>query len=290
MRLSLSQLEEFHRSGFLLVRGVFHDEDIARIKAELPAMMQRDSASRVMENDGRLVRSVYGGHRTNEICAQLVRHPRLLGPAMQILDSRVYVHQFKINAKAAFGGDRWEWHQDYIFWRNEDGMPSARVVNVAMYLDDVTEFNGPMLVLPGSHTEGVVEIDGSENGRDRDTGQVDGRTSPAWLSHLTAGLKYAIDVETIKRMVMRWGIQAPKAPAGAVLFFDANIVHGSSPNMSPFDRAMVIVTFNSVENTLPPSNTPRPEFLASRDFSPLDPVADDVWTAVAAVGSGAAGA
>jgi ectoine hydroxylase len=37
----------------------------------------------------------------------------------------VYIYQFKINVKAAFGGDVWQWHQDYIFWRNEDGMPGT---------------------------------------------------------------------------------------------------------------------------------------------------------------------
>lgn len=279
MHLSPIQLEEFRRLGFLLVPDVFRDEEIARIKGELPALLRRESDDRVMESDGRMVRSVYGSHRTNPVCAQLVRHPRVLLPAMQILDSRVYVHQFKINAKAAFGGDRWEWHQDYIFWRNEDGMPSARVVNITLFLDDVTEFNGPLLLLPGSHTEGVIEIDGGHDGESRasQAARAGDSVAPEWLSHLTTGLKYALDLGTMRRLVTRWGIEAPKAPAGSVLFFDANIVHGSAPNMSPFDRAVAIITFNSVHNALPQRARPRPEFLASADVRPLDPVADDVW-------------
>ena len=71
--------------------------------------------------------------------------------AQRILQDEVYVHQFKVNAKLAFRGEVWEWHQDYIFWRNEDGMPTDNVVTLALFLDEVNEFNGPLLFVPGSH-------------------------------------------------------------------------------------------------------------------------------------------
>jgi len=35
------------------------------------------------------------------------------------------MHQFKINAKAPFDGELWQWHQDYGVWAREDGMPDA---------------------------------------------------------------------------------------------------------------------------------------------------------------------
>ena len=41
--------------------------------------------------------------------------------------------------------------------------------------------------------------------------------------------------------------------------------------MSPWDRAIVVINYNSVEN-LPDGISPRPEFLASRDFRPLEPL------------------
>ena len=33
------------------------------------------------------------------------------------------MHQFKLNAKAAFEGEVWQWHQDYGTWARDDGMP-----------------------------------------------------------------------------------------------------------------------------------------------------------------------
>lgn len=271
MTLSPLQIEQFKRDGFLLIGNVFSALEVDIVKAELPELLRADTAGRVLEKDSRLVRSVYGSHRTNTVCHQLTRHPRLLRPAMRLLDSLVYVYQFKINVKAAFGGDRWDWHQDYIFWRNEDAMPSDRVLNLAVYLDDVTEFNGPIFLLPGSHREGVIEPIGSRSVRAP-------ADSAAWLSHVTTGLKYALDLETMKSLVSKWGLFSAKATAGSVLVFHPNLVHGSSPNMSPFDRAVAIVTVNSTKNALPDTDHPRPEFLAGRDSSPLAALPDDVWT------------
>jgi len=30
-------------------------------------------------------------------------------------------------------------------------MPEARAMNVAIFLDEVNEFNGPLMLIPGSH-------------------------------------------------------------------------------------------------------------------------------------------
>ena len=76
---------------------------------------------------------------------------------MDLLGEALYMHQFKINGKMAFEGDVWQWHQDYGTWLNDDLMPTERAMNVAIFLDDVNEFNGPLMFIPGSHKKGVVD-------------------------------------------------------------------------------------------------------------------------------------
>src|SRR4029453_5528755 len=122
------------------------------------AVFGQDTPARVRETHSATVRSVYGSHRTHEGFRRVSEDARLVEPAMQIVASDVYIYQFKINAKAAFAGDVWEWHQDYIFWRDEDGMPQPRVVNVTLFLDHVNEFNGPIFFMPGSQREGTIEM------------------------------------------------------------------------------------------------------------------------------------
>jgi ectoine hydroxylase len=143
-------------------------------------------------------------------------------------------------------------------------MPAARVVTVCLFLDEVTEFNGPMLLIPGSQRDGVIEREA--DGESAPSGY---EGQPAWIANLTARLKYGLDRASVARLVLRYGITAPKGPAGSVLMFHANLVHGSAGNLSPFDRMVAMVTFNSVENTLRAVERPRPEFLASRDYRPV---------------------
>ena len=83
------------------------------------------------------------------------RHPRLVEPLMQLFGESVYVHQFKLNAKAAFEGDVWQWHQDYGTWARDDGMPEPRAMNIAMFLDEVLPINGALMLIPKSHKQGV---------------------------------------------------------------------------------------------------------------------------------------
>ena len=270
MHLTREQMSTYEDQGFLLLPEYFTQAEVDTIRAVLPALYAEDTPRRVLEKETNVVRSVYGSHITNDILQRLSQHPRLVEPAMQILGSGVYVHQFKINAKAAFAGDVWEWHQDYVFWRTEDGMPTARVINAVLFLDEVNEFNGPLLLIPGSQQEGVIDVAVQQD--DVLTGYAD---SPAWISNLTADLKYSLDRDTVARLVSRHGMVAPKGPGGSVLFFHGNLAHGSSPNMSPFDRALALVTYNSVENTLLPVNNPRPDFLASHDYRPVVPLTDD---------------
>ena len=69
------------------------------------------------------------------------------------------MHQFKINGKMAFDGDVWQWHQDFGTWQNDDDMPEPRAMNVAIFLDEVNEFNGPLMFIPGSHKLGVLDAE-----------------------------------------------------------------------------------------------------------------------------------
>ena len=75
------------------------------------------------------------------------------------------MHQFKINAKAAFDGDVWQWHQDYGTWARDDGMPEPRAMNIAVFLDEVMPINGPLMLVPKSHKHGVLKA-GARSGDD----------------------------------------------------------------------------------------------------------------------------
>ncbi|GAX37832.1 phytanoyl-CoA dioxygenase family protein [Nodularia sp. NIES-3585] len=272
MYLTQEQLQTYEDNGFVLLPECFSQEEIHKMKVELPVIFSQDTPKRVLEEEGKTVRSVHGVHNTNEIFQSLSRHPQLVKPAMEILGSKVYIYQFKINAKAAFSGDIWEWHQDYIFWRKEDGVPKPQLINALVLLDDMNEFNGPLFIIPGSHKEGMIDVVAQEK---RNQSQAKTK-DPEWLSSFTAKLKYSLNRDMVADLVLKYGMTSIKASAGSVLLFHSNIVHASPSNISPFDRVVVIVTYNSIENICLPVPNPRPEFLVSRDYQPVDPLLESI--------------
>jgi L-proline 4-hydroxylase len=264
MWLTAQQIEQYHQNGFLIMQNYFSPTEIEILLDELPAIFTKDSSRRILEKSG-AVRSVFASHTDNEAYSCLSRLPRLVEPAKQLLASEVYIHQFKINAKVALEGEQWEWHQDFLYWNKEDGMPRARVVTAAVFLQEVNEFNGPMLITPGSHREGMIDV----------MAQQSNSNEPAWLPTLTANLKYKINKEILAQITQRHSILSVKGGAGLVLFFDGNLFHASANNLSPRDRLSVFITYNSVENALTEVSNPRPEFIASRDFRPVRTVSEN---------------
>ncbi|HXW72583.1 MAG TPA: phytanoyl-CoA dioxygenase family protein [Methylocella sp.] len=254
----------FQERGILFLDEVLTTKQLSFISKRVEEEASHNWEGRVLERDGKTPRALHGCHLNNPLFERLVRLPTLLESAKLILESDVYLYQFKINIKAAFRGDAWPWHQDYIFWRNEDGMPEPRAISVLIFLDDVTEFNGPIFFMPGSHKEGCIDLPASE---------VSGIMS--WHNTVTADLKYRIGEEKLGVLANRYGLEAPKGPSGSALFFHCNIVHGSPQNISPFSRRLLILTYNAVDNTQQSDKPPRPEFLVARNFLPLQSLDDE---------------
>jgi ectoine hydroxylase len=266
MELTKRQIQTYNRNGYLFIRNLFSSAELKPVLNELTRVLSKDAPveGKVLEKGSDTVRTVYGSHASSDIMHRLVRHPRIVGPATQLLGSPVYIHQFKINIKAAFRGDVWQWHQDYIYWLREDGMLQPKATTAAVFLDEVNEFNGPLMLIPRSQRFGVIDTPPRE-------------TAPAWLASVIADLKYRLEQDRVAALVAEEKIVAPKGPTGSVLFFHCNIVHGSVPNMSPFDRRIAYVTFNSVQNHLVPLANERPSFMANRDFTPVVAAEDDCF-------------
>ncbi|MQS10732.1 phytanoyl-CoA dioxygenase [Streptomyces kaniharaensis] len=260
-------IAQYHRDGFLLLPPGSLAEDLLDVAtAALPEVLTEDGPARVLERDGRTVRSVYGLHRSHPGIAGLTRRAALLGAVRQLLDgSDVYVHQSKVNVKAPFAGDQWEWHQDYVYWLTGDGLPRPDLLNVAVFLDEVTEFNGPLTFVPGTHTAGLLA---SVDAQGMPLGYED---APAWVATLTADEKFRVRHSVIEELARAHGMVSPKGPAGSVLLFHPNILHSSAANISPFGRAMLMFVYNSVTNR-PEVTGRRPDFLADPEAVALQPI------------------
>ena len=252
MKLTEEQLKRFDEEGYVFLPECFNAEEtkvLQDAKDEVYAL-QREEVWR--EKSG-AARTAFAAHTYNEAFRRLGAHPRLIEPVEQILGGQVYMHQFKVNAKAAFDGDVWQWHQDYGTWARDDLMPEPRAMNIALFIDDVTTVNGPLMFIPGSHKVGTLEA-----GHDLET-----TSYPLWT----------LDRATVKDLAERGGIVAPTGPAGSVLMFHSCLVHASPPNISPWDRTIVYLSLCEVNNHI--RQFKRAEWIAHRDFTAIQALPDN---------------
>ncbi|HEY4092650.1 MAG TPA: phytanoyl-CoA dioxygenase family protein [Luteibacter sp.] len=262
MYLSAYQLQRFRCDGFIVLPGVFSPDEVSTLRAETERLIEEPSPGLVLEADGVAARSLNGPHLISPLMAGLMRSTKLLPVAEQILHEPVYLHQYKINMKRAFVGDQWEWHSDFWFWQAEDGMRAPHAITAAIFLDDVNDFNGPTLFVPGSH-ESVL--------RDEHHRTLEQATAPGeeWRTTTARDLKYSLERSHLSREIDANGMVAAKGQAGSVLVFHCNVLHASSANASPWDRRTIFISYNRVSNALSDVASPRPEFLASRRFDAL---------------------
>jgi ectoine hydroxylase len=253
MKLTQTQLDTFDRDGYLFFPSLFGPGEIGTLLDEVPSLYAQRRPENVREKTGDVVRTNFAAHLYSAPFARLARHPRMVEPVKQVFGEDVYMHQFKINGKQAFDGDVWQWHQDYGTWRNDDQMPEARAMNVAIFLDEVNEFNGPLMFIPGSHKAGVLDAR-------HDTSTT---SYPLWT----------INNENIRNLVDRGGIVAPKGPAGSMILFHGCLVHASTSNLSPWNRVSVYLSLCAVSNHI--RRFKRPGYIAHRDFAPIQCLPDD---------------
>ncbi len=258
MKLSPEQLAQFDRDGYLFFPGLFTPQETQTLTDSVPALYARREAFNVRERGSDAVRTNFAAHLYSEPFAKLARHPRMLEPVAQLLGEELYMHQFKINGKMAFEGDVWQWHQDYGTWLNDDAMPTERAMNVAIFLDDVNQFNGPLMFIPGSHKKGVADAK-----HDLTT-----TSYPLWT----------VDNALISQLVARaggkqGGIVSPQGPAGSMIVFHSCLVHASSSNLSPWNRVSVYLSLCAVSNHI--RRHRRPEYIAHRDFAAIKFLPDD---------------
>lgn len=139
-------------------------------------------------------------------------------------------------------------------------MPRMRAVSASLLLTDNGAHNGPLMLMPGSHHRFIACA---------------GETPDD--NHTRSLKKQEIGVpsqESLTELASEHGITAATGPAGTLVLFDCNTIHGSNGNITPFPRSNAFFVFNAVSNRLqaPFAGTkPRPDFLARRgDPQPVE--------------------
>jgi ectoine hydroxylase len=264
--LSPEDLQYFEENGYLFVEHLISTTEVRELADELRSLSRDASLQNqeelITEPGSGAVRSIFRVHRLSPVFERLARDVRLLDVARQVLGSEVYIHQSRANLKPGFRGKEFYWHSDFETWHVEDGMPRMRAISVSVALTENYSFNGPLMVISGSHKTYVSCV---------------GQTPEDHYTQSLRKQEYGVpDNESLCRLADRGGIVAPTGPAGSAMFFDCNTMHGSNSNITPHPRTNIFFVYNSVENALHEpfcDLDPRPEHIATREsFAPLTPL------------------
>jgi ectoine hydroxylase len=255
--LTRAQTENYLRDGFLTLPNLLSPNEVACLQREMAALQSEASAINsellIQEPGSGALRSIFKVNEINQVYARLASDHRLVGIARFLLGGDVYIHQSRLNFKPAFRGKEFYWHSDFETWHIEDGMPHMRALSMSIVLTPNHGFNGPLMLIPGSHQKFIACI---------------GETPD---NHYTQSLKkqeYGVpDDNSLRALAEDGGIETPMGPTGTVVLFDCNTMHGSNSNITPFPRSNFFIVYNALSNQLEApfsGKPPRPDFLAKR--------------------------
>ncbi|MGR8948038.1 MAG: phytanoyl-CoA dioxygenase family protein [Gammaproteobacteria bacterium] len=246
MELNNNLIEKYRAAGLLTFASVFNEREIAALLDELEHLLKLDIPYHLKADSGEFLGTTVM-NKTSSLYDRLLRDERLVKPAEKLLGGPVYAHQYKVILKEPFGALSLPWHQDYGPWHHHDGMLKPDALSFGIFLDEVTEYNGPIVYIPGSHRDGLLDYEVSE---------VPGTTPIPSLSN-----------ELVTSLVNRGGLVSPKGNPGSVTLFHCCTAHASGNNVSPYPRRLIYVSYNRLDNAI--TKPTRAEHFAAREFETI---------------------
>ena len=230
--LTREQVEFYNEHGYLRIPNVFSSDEVAAMREELDWMIA-DWADKgigwtgpwrkqYMNDENAEKAFLIAMHDLQfygESWNRCVSNPRLVQCMADILGPNVELHHSTMHVKPPETGHLFPMHQDWAFYKHEDG----RYVDVLVHLDDTCHENGEIRFIDGSHKLGALE---------HVTMTDEGPCTP----HLPFE-DYSLD-DTVP----------VPAKAGDVVIFNIFTIHGSYLNTTPDMRRMVRVGYRDPAN------------------------------------------
>jgi ectoine hydroxylase len=221
-------VDEFKRDGFYLHRGMFPKAAAEAAANWLKSQDQAKLAKTWTEQEPAVPLAVYTViHQGDDPIAILGRDERMLGIASELMGEDVYIWASKVNVKSKWCGTAEYYHQDLVYWKDR-GYPKDEMLSCMIFLEPHNLKNAALHVLPGTHKYGYIPHEPFVN--------------------INGLAKYMVPPATLDRLYKDHGILAIDAEPGDVLFFHTSLVHGSSHNISPNGRMIILAQLNTVGN------------------------------------------
>ena len=156
--LSRQEIEAYHEKGYCTVEGVLTAAEVTELRRVTDEFVEK--SREVTEHDEVFdlepdhtpefprLRRIKSPVKAHPAYAAALRNDRILDIVAQLIGGdAIRTNGGKLNMKSAEFGSPVHWHQDWAFYphTNDD------LLAVGVAIDDMTERNGCLMAIPGSH-------------------------------------------------------------------------------------------------------------------------------------------
>lgn len=223
--LTQQQIAFYHKHGYLGVENVLSQcevDDLRRV-TDVFVEKSRDVAEHTAVFDlepghtpeNPKLRRLKSPIEQHEVYRNTLHHEKILAMVSQLIGYGLRCNGNKLNMKQPGYGSPVEWHQDWAFYphTNDD------LLAVGVVIDDMTEENGPLLVIPGSHK------------------------GPVYDHHLNGHFCGAVTDPTFSDK----GTTPVMVKAGGITIHHVRMLHGSVSNTSDKPRRLLLFQYCAID-------------------------------------------
>jgi ectoine hydroxylase-related dioxygenase (phytanoyl-CoA dioxygenase family) len=152
----------YEEEGYLVFPQLLDSVELGNLRTALAEVLHDADGLTETNDKFSITRTDDGGFSVRRIFDPIARHaafrdlvlsPKILDIVENLIGPNIQLHHTKLNLKPPSSREaRFEWHQDYPFFPHTN----FDLLAVMIYLDDATEENGCLCVVPGSHYRGLV--------------------------------------------------------------------------------------------------------------------------------------
>jgi ectoine hydroxylase-related dioxygenase (phytanoyl-CoA dioxygenase family) len=224
------QRSYYEEEGYLVFPELLDATELETLRTALADVLREsegltetnDKFSITRTDDGAYsVRRIFDPIARHEAFRNLVTNPKILDVVENLIGPNIQLHHTKLNLKPPNSREaRFEWHQDYPFFPHTN----FDLLAVMIYIDEATEENGCLTIVPGSHKRGprnhLFAKDGAFSSQLEDKSVVQDPT--AWL-------------------------KVP-VPAGGMELHHCNMLHSSTANRGTRPRSAMVIQYRAADN------------------------------------------
>ncbi|MEM8791324.1 MAG: phytanoyl-CoA dioxygenase family protein [Pseudomonadota bacterium] len=219
---------DYQRDGYIVLKRFMPDELIRELREETSRFVSSARSNSLVGGNfdvietpaGPDLRRIADPERASAVYDKAMRWEPLVDLVSELLGGTCRFDHGKLNFKPPSGGGALDWHQDYAFYPQTN----QNMLAVGIMIEDCTEENGPLMVIPGSHRntaglQGGPIFDHHQNG--------------VFVGGVKSAALDGLDDAAV----------ALTAPAGSISIHHTAMFHASTANRSAQNRPLLLYNY-----------------------------------------------